>query len=129
MIVYVNKSWIFGSDSLLKFIALKRLVWKEVRTSYHELRWYKNQLEVMLRRDQDSFAIEQSRHLFSRVRDHWALIASSKLELEQRLHAYRITTPSKVEMMLYYEYLFHADKILKTCKEMMTNGGIDFKGL
>ena len=60
------------------------------------------------------------------IKYHWAMIAGSKLDFEERLHAYKITTPSKVEMMLYYEYLFHADKILKTCKEMMINVGIDF---
>jgi hypothetical protein len=123
--MYVKKSWIFGSNSLLKFILLKRLIWKEVRASYHELRWHKKQLEIILRGGKDSLVIEHVRDFYLDIRYHWSKIAGPKCYFEDRLHVYKVTTPTKIEMMLYYEYLFQAEKILNACKEKLINVGID----
>ena len=127
--MYAKRSWIFGSDSLLKFILLKRVMWKDVRKSYDELRWHKKQLEIILKEPLDSFSRENGCHIYSRIKDHWATIASLQLAFEQHLLAYKLTTPTKIEMVLYYEYLFHADMIMNICREWMTDVGIDTRPL
>lgn len=127
--MFAKKSWILGSESLLKYILHKRSTWTKVRKSYDELRWYKNQLEIVLKVPLNSFAREQSCHIYSRIRDYWAIIISLKPTFEQHLRMYKFTTPTDVEMMLYYEYLLHADTIIKVCGEWMTNVGIDIRPL
>ena len=96
-----------------------------MRKSYAELRLCKKKLEYALTKPLDSYNISNIRGFYKHIHTHWFKIVGSKWEFEERLHAYKFTAPSKLEMMLYYEYLFHAEKILKTCKENMTSVGID----
>ena len=122
--MHPKKTLFFGSYSLINFIMRKVSVWVEIRESYHQLQLHQKRLEALLHEPARPFTSTVG-IVYGRIKYYWSKIAGPQFEFEDMLHMYKMTTPSKLEMALYYEYLLHATAVMKSCRQNVVDAGFD----
>lgn len=110
--------------SLMECIKFKNLLWELIRSRYQLLQSEQKKLEQLFREPVDQHTPKTAEQCFKTIVSCCTFIVNAKRDLEITFCKYKITTPSKLEMALYQEYVLFGTRIMDSCRASFIKTGL-----